>query len=226
MSETINNKITLFVDFDGTVANLDIGDVIFKKFVRGDLLEQGWHDKIIADWKDGTISSRECLSEQCANSVVTEEELKIELDKYDLTPGFTKTVKYCKDKDIPILILSDGMDFYIEYILSKYGLNDVPFRSNHMYFNDGSMVVEFPFIDRGCGHCGNCKRWHMETLRKDGKSLVYVGDGYSDRYAIKSADVVFAKSDLAEYCMKNNIDHYPFDDFYDVLQYLENINET
>ena len=146
------------------------------------------------------------------------------MEKYDLTAGFAKTAEYCRDNDIPVTILSDGLDYYIEYILSKHGINDIPFRSNHMYFNDGDMIVEFPFIDKGCGRCGNCKRWHIDMLRKDGDCIIYVGDGYSDRYAVNSADVVFAKGDLAEYCRKNNHDYLPFEDFYTVLKYLENLD--
>lgn len=187
-------------------------------------MEQNWHENILSDWKAGLISSHQCLSRECANTVVTEEEFRAELEKYDLTTGFAKTAKYCMDNGIPIIILSDGLDYYIEYILSKYGINDVPFRSNHMHFNDGNMVVEFPFVDKGCGRCGNCKRWHMDMLRKDGDCVIYVGDGYSDRYAINSADIVFAKDDLAEYCGKNNHEYLPFADFYTVLKYIENLN--
>ena len=224
MSETKENNVILFVDFDGTVTNHDVGDGIFSKFLRNDFQEQGFHEKIIADWKAGIISSEQCLSEECANVIITEEELHNELEKYTLTPGFVAATEYCIENDIPITILSDGLDYYIEYILSKYGINNIPFISNHMYFKNGNMVVEFPFIDMGCGRCGNSKRWHMDMLRKDGDCVVYVGDGYSDRYAIKSADVVFAKHDLAEYCREKNHEFIPFQDFYPILKYLENGN--
>ncbi len=218
------NKIKLFVDFDGTVTNRDVGDAIFSKFLPTDLIEQNWHDKIIAEWKAGLISSYQCLSSECANAVVTEKEFQTELENVDLTPGFVKTAKYCMINDIPITILSDGLDYYIKYILSKYDINYVPFRANHMYFNDGGIVIEFPFSDKGCGRCGNCKRWHMDTLRKDGDYIIYAGDGYSDRYAINSADMVFAKGDLAEYCRKNNHEYLPFEDFHTILKYLEDMN--
>lgn len=224
MSENKKNKLKLFIDFDGTVTTRDVGDGIFSNFLRRDLLEQGWFEKNIADWKAGIISSHECLSTHCANTFVTEEGLQAELEEYDLTPGFVKFIEYCKDNDIPILILSDGLDYYIEFILKKYGINDIPFRSNHMYFKDGIIGVEFPHMDKGCGRCGNCKRWHIDTRRKDGECVMYIGDGYSDMYAIKSADVVFAKGDLAEYCMETNHEYFPFEDFYTILKYLEKVN--
>ena len=55
--------------------------------------------------------------------------------------------------------------------------------------------------------------------------MVYVGDGYSDRYAIHSADVIFARYDLAGYCDKNGISYFPYDNFYAVLDYIEDNHE-
>ena len=60
----------------------------------------------------------------------------------------------------------------------------------------------------------------METLREDGETIIYVGDGYSDRYAIRNADVVIARGDLVEYCRNNGIEYELFNDFFDVLKAL------
>ena len=219
------NKIRLFVDFDGTITQKDVGNGIFDRFLRPDLLEQRWHEKIIDEWKAERISSLECLSLECENSIVTEEELQEELEKYALTPGFIETARYCKHRDIPLMILSDGLDFYIEYILGKYGLGFVDFRANHMFFTNGSLGVEFPYHEKGCGKCGNCKRWHMNSFSGDGERVIYVGDGYSDRYAIKSADVIFARRDLAVHCVDEHIEYIPFETFFNVLNYLKDCDE-
>ena len=216
-----SEKIRLFVDFDGTVTHKDVGNGIFNRFLRPELLEQGWHDEILKLWKAGSISSRECLSYECENSVVTEIELNAELEKFALTPGFVETVQYCRKHGIYLMILSDGLDYYIEYILGKYGISNVDYRANHVYFNNGTLAAEFPFVDKGCGRCGNCKRWHMDTICQDGDLVIYVGDGYSDRYAIRSADIIFAKHDLAEYCKRENLHFFPFDNFFDILKYFE-----
>lgn len=217
----MKQNIRLFIDFDGTVTTRDVGDGIFSRFLRKDLVEQGWHERIIAEWKAGRLSSQVCLLQECENTVVTEDELREELEKYEITPGFVKTAEYCRKMGIPMMILSDGMDYYIKYLLNKYNLCYIPFRSNHMRFNGTSLIMEFPFMDKGCGRCGNCKRWHMDKARMDGECIVYVGDGYSDRYAIKSADVIFARHDLAEYCRKNDIKYMSFENFFVILDYLE-----
>ncbi|MFC1538002.1 MtnX-like HAD-IB family phosphatase [Candidatus Latescibacterota bacterium] len=218
-------NIKLFVDFDGTVTEKDVGDGIFKKFMLTNHADDSLHEKLIEDWKAGRLSSEECLTRECAHLVMSEEEFQAELDEYALTPGFTETAEYCMKNNIPIMILSDGLDYYIKYLLEKYGLGYIPFFSNHMYFKNGGVSIEFPYIGHGCRRCGNCKRWHIIKNKNDGDCVVYIGDGYSDRFAIKSSDVVFARNDLAEYCMKNNHTFLPFKDFYSILTYLEKLND-
>lgn len=217
----------LYVDFDGTVTHRDVGNGIFDRFIRRELQEQNWHENILKEWKAERISSRDCLIQECANSLATESEMQEELENYNLTPGFIETAGYCRANKIPLMILSDGLDYYIEYILAKYGLSFVEYRANHMFFNgNGALGVEFPHFHGGCGRCGNCKRFHIDTQKQRDETLIYVGDGYSDRYAIKSVDVIFARRDLARYCTKEKIEYNPFDTFYDVLRYLKNGHEN
>lgn len=218
------NKIRLFVDFDGTITHKDVGEAIFERFLRPELVEQGWHEQIINEWITGRLSSHECLKRECEHTVITKEELNAELDNFSISAGFAETVSYCRNNDIPLLVLSDGLDYYIKYILEKHGLGNLEYRANHMYFSDGSLGVEFPYGGRGCGRCGNCKRWHIDNSRQNGDCVIYVGDGYSDRYAVRSADVIFARHDLAEFCGEENLDYFPFDNFFDVLNYLKSGN--
>lgn len=214
-------SLRIYIDFDGTITSRDVGDSIFERFLRPDLLAEGWHEDIIREWKAGRISSRDCLIRECGNTIVTREELDGLLDEHAITPGFAQLVEYCAGNDIPLCILSDGLDYYIEFILAKFGLSDIPYHANHMVFTDTSIGVEFPYADRGCGRCANCKRWHIEAARRKDEKTVYIGDGYSDRYAIKSVNTVFACHDLAEYCDTHKIEYIPFENFHDVLKYLE-----
>jgi 2,3-diketo-5-methylthio-1-phosphopentane phosphatase len=223
----MNRKnIRLFVDFDGTVTERDVGDGIFTKFMRKQPSDEGLHARLIEDWKAGRISSVECLTEECGNMIVTEAEFQTELDTYDLRPGFAETAEYCRKTGIPMTILSDGLDYYIQYLLKKNGLEYIPYYANHLYFANGGAVIEFPYIDGGCGRCGNCKRSHMKALREVDDIVVFVGDGYSDRFAIHDADVVFARADLAEFLTEHNRPFRPYTDFHEILTYLENVNDT
>ena len=58
---------------------------------------------------------------------------------------------------------------------------------------------------------------------KEGYEAVYVGDGFSDLHASKSADIVFAKDTLLKHCKKEGVECLPFKDFKDVYGYFKDI---
>jgi 2-hydroxy-3-keto-5-methylthiopentenyl-1-phosphate phosphatase len=131
---------------------------------------------------------------------------------------FPAFVDLCNREKIKLVILSDGLDYYIRLILEKFGLGALTFYSNLLKFEGRRLKPEFPYFDRGCGRCGNCKRFHLKTLRKPNQKVVYIGDGLSDKCAVAEADLVFAKDDLRRFCEKEDIKHYPFHDFGEVIQ--------
>ena len=220
----INNKYTIYIDFDGTVTTRDVGDGVFDRFLRKEL-GKNWHKDLLEEWKSGRLTSQECLLIQSKNSEVTKEEMVNALDNFELREGFTELIEHCRKNGISVEILSDGLDFYINHILKKNGLGDLTVKSNHMHFEGQSMVMEFPFMEFGCGHCGNCKRYHIEKSRANGNKIVYIGDGLSDRFAVKSSDIIFARGDLARHCKRNSIEFTYFPDFHTVLRFIEETNE-
>ncbi len=216
------NPVRLFIDFDGTLTHTDVGDLMFSTFLSADMVEEGWHGDIIARWKSGELSSGVCLTAECEKTRVTPGELDALLDTIPVTAGFVETAEYCRGNGIPLMVLSDGLDYYIEYVLAKFGLSDVAYRANVLTFReDGSLGVSFPYMNRECGRCGNCKESHISGSRSDGETVVYMGDGYSDRYAITRADVIFARRDLAVYCSEREIPYIPFESFHPVLAFLK-----
>jgi 2-hydroxy-3-keto-5-methylthiopentenyl-1-phosphate phosphatase len=61
----------------------------------------------------------------------------------------------------------------------------------------------------------------MRLLNKTNAPVIFVGDGLSDRYAVESADLVFAKDGLASYCTDHSIEHIPFQNLRDVATHLD-----
>ncbi|MFQ5864080.1 MAG: MtnX-like HAD-IB family phosphatase [bacterium] len=209
----------VFCDFDGTVAKNDVGNLLFRTFADGRCFD------IVNLWKKGVISSKECLTEECRIARVTREELEHFADAQQVDPYFKEFVVYCQKNRIQVEILSDGLDFYIERILKNHGLVPmVNFRSNHLVFvNRNQIRPEFPYYEKGCGKCGNCKGYHIREARTQGKHVIYVGDGLSDRCGAKEADLVFAKRDLLKFCQQNQIPHFEFKDFGEVFNQLKKI---
>ncbi|MBC7186087.1 MAG: HAD-IB family phosphatase, partial [Calditrichaeota bacterium] len=202
----------------GTVAAQDVGDGLFARFAHPD-----WR-KAVQAWKQGLISSRECLERECRLARVTRAALDAYAEEQELDPHFRTFADFCAERHIPLMVLSDGLDYYIARILRRHGLAHIPFRSNHLVFGaDGTIRPEFPYFELGCRVCGNCKGYHVRTHRQDGEVVVYVGDGFSDRCGVAEADVVLAKGDLLRYCQGEGIAHAPFTTFADVLTYVRTI---
>ena len=63
---------------------------------------------------------------------------------------------------------------------------------------------------------GNCKC--KSTPRN--KRVLVIGDGKSDMCVASTADFVFAKGSLADYCVANHIPHARFDTFAEVTALL------
>ncbi len=206
----------IICDFDGTVAQNDVGNLLFTTFA-----DSRCHD-IVRHWKAGRINSRECLIQECAIARASEIELERFALSQDLDPHFKAFVAYCESRGIEVEIASDGLDFYIDRIVRKYDLeNRVSVLSNRLVFTGSDTFrPEFPYFDEGCGRCGNCKGYHVRRARASHEIVVYVGDGLSDRCGAREADVVFAKNgrDLQEFCRREDILFIAYDDFADVRE--------
>jgi 2-hydroxy-3-keto-5-methylthiopentenyl-1-phosphate phosphatase len=207
----------VLVDFDGTITQEDVGALLFNTFSGKQ------SQKIVSLWLKGKISSKVCLERECGLIKITQSELKKFTLSQKIDEQFLTFVDLCNEKQIKLVILSDGLDFYIKLILKKYGLEDLSFYSNILRFENGKLRPDFPYYDRGCGNCGNCKRYHLENLKGAKQKVVYIGDGLSDRCAVQEADFVFAKNDLHKFCVKKKIKHYNFRDFGDVIRIFKDV---
>jgi 2-hydroxy-3-keto-5-methylthiopentenyl-1-phosphate phosphatase len=210
----------VFSDFDGTIAADDVGGRLFKTFAGAQATEIARH------FMDGTITACEYLTRECeAVESAPSGEVERFVDQFSLDPTFEVFVEFCRRQDLPLVVLSDGLDFYVERLLKNGGFGDLPVFSNHLEFVLSGAVTgfepSFPHADAECLLCGNCKRNHMLTLSADDDVIVYIGDGLSDRCPVKFADIVFAKGSLRRYCQEQNITYHEFRNFHDVIHRLE-----
>jgi 2-hydroxy-3-keto-5-methylthiopentenyl-1-phosphate phosphatase len=202
----------VLVDFDGTITKNDVGALLFKTFSNEE------SQKIVSLWLKGEINSKECLQRECELIRISRSELKKFALSQKIDGKFPAFVDLCNREKMKLVILSDGLDYYIKLILEKCGLGKLPFYSNLLRFEGKKLKPEFPYFDRGCGSCGNCKRYHLKSLKRAGQRVVYIGDGLSDKCAVTEADFVLAKDDLRRFCEKEGIKHYPFHNFEEVIQ--------
>ena len=207
-------RLAVLCDFDGTATKADVGYQIYTHF--GD---ERWLE-VNQRWRRGEISSKDCLIGEYSFMDASEQEVRELVLKMEIDPGLPDLVTICRKNDITIAIASDGCDFYIDTMLEKYGLSDVEVLCNEMRFRGRKVELSFPFYDQGCGVCGNCKTLHVQRFRDDSRTVIYVGDGLSDRFGARAADVVFAKRELKEYLVDNNVDFIEFSDLSDVNHWI------
>jgi 2,3-diketo-5-methylthio-1-phosphopentane phosphatase len=185
-------RLLVITDFDGTLSLTDVGYEVLLKFSR-----QGWDD-IDRDYCEGRIGSMEAYGRICAILGGTREAmLQFVAENTVIDPHFKEFYAFCRKSGIDVKVVSDGLDFYIDFILKKHGLSDIPFYSNVMTFCDGMpLSIEFPHANETCNKCGTCKSNILESCQAGYEKIVYVGDGYSDLCPAQKADLVFAKGIL------------------------------
>ncbi len=202
-------------DFDGTVAQDDVGNRFFRTFTTDAV---AWA-AIIDEWFAGTLGGREVLARECALVDVDELRLAAFVDAHALDPAFAPFVAAVRAAGDEVTIASDGLLLYIRPLLDRHGLAGVQARSNDARFVAGRLEPSFGTPPgEGCGRCGTCKGAVLAALAPAHARIVFVGDGLSDRCAAPRADVVYARDDLMTYCVAQGIPARPFETFEDVAR--------
>jgi 2,3-diketo-5-methylthio-1-phosphopentane phosphatase len=211
----MSRKIAIFSDFDNTISTHDVCVGIFDTF--------SW-----PNWRELEEKAIQCgrgsqsvLPMLLAPIRMPAHRLaEFILSQFEIDPFFLSFVKLCQERDWPLFVVSDGLDFYIKLLLGRAGLSYLNFRSNHLEIIEDKPSVEFPFADAACGRCGNCKRSRVDAVKALGYKIIYIGDGITDFCAAQSADLLFAKDALLAYCQERDISCYPFSNFHDLQHSL------
>ena len=208
-------RLLVVCDFDGTVCSVDMGNAFAERFA------ERW-EEIDRSYSSGEVGSRVAYSRMASLFRTNRSEaLDFVLRREQMDPLFPEFLGFCRERKIDLKIVSDGLDFYIEAILRKYGL-DVEFYSNRLIFREDDRIeFDFPPASEECGRCGTCKRSLLDRFRLDHDRIIYVGDGHSDICAARMADQIFAKDILYEKCMDSGTPCMHYDDFGDIRRSLE-----
>ncbi len=203
------------VDFDGTITTVDIS---YELAIS--LAGEGYAD-IDHVYRRKEIPIREWLK-RTAQVLPHDMDLLLSksLEWAVIRPGFDRFLEHARKQGSPVIIASDGFGFYIEPILRKHGIVE---QISYIYRNDtyinanGNLEVKTPHAHGICTVCGNCKALHVVNLKKQGRAVIYIGDGSNDRYGASWGDHVCARDQLAEYSRKYNFDYSQWSNFCDII---------
>lgn len=160
----------------------------------------------------GNGSHGEALVHEVGSLQATVQEVSAwAVENVELRPGFHELVERFQP-----VIVSSGLPQLILPVLEREGV-DVEVRSNDADPRPDGWVLSF-YDEALCPVCGgHCKR----AALPEGRPLVYVGDGFSDRCAALACDRVFARDYLAGFLADEAVPFEPFETLHDVVAALE-----
>lgn len=212
--------VAYLCDFDGTISPQDIGAAFAEHFSPGRDAERA---ELLEAWLAGRMGHRDLTTRQCALLEVTAEAALAFTRGFRLDPRFAPFAREALGRGDAVMVVSEGLGFYVEDHLGRAGLGHLPWAANEAVFEDGRVAARFPHADPACDACGNCKAQHVRRYRSRGFHTVLVGDGTSDRHGAEAADSVLARGGLAEWCREQGLAHGRFEHFGDVAEFARRL---
>lgn len=202
-------------DFDGTIIENNISVILRQKYAYGD-----W-ENIDSDYLQGNLSVEQSNKLQFALIKETRETLQeLILQNIEVRPGFAKFLSYCRESKIRFVIVSSGLDFYIETVLDHIGMSDLELKCGQTKFKKKKGIEVYytspagKKIDRGFKV--ECLNW----LKNDDDDILYIGDGLSDVEAARQASRIFAIGHLPRYLDAQSIPYSTYTDFHDLKKQI------
>ena len=208
----------IFCDFDGTITQSDNIVSIMKQFAPS-----GW-ETLAENVLSQTISISSGVGKMFSllDSSLKDEIIDYVKDTAVIRSGFAEFVHFTKELEIPLYIVSGGMDFFIEPLLD--GLVDQEcIYCNRARFDEEKIIIEWPHnCDSQCKEaCGCCKPSIMREVSKANSFNIVIGDSVTDFAAAKQANLVIARDRLLEKCKLEGIPHEGFQDFFQVIEIIQ-----
>jgi 2,3-diketo-5-methylthio-1-phosphopentane phosphatase len=171
----------------------------------------------------GEINVEKCLELEFKHVKSSKDEILKQISsKIEIREGFVKFVEYCKSKNLELIIVSAGLDFVIDYILTTLSLK-IPVIVPKTAFNGG---ITFTFPKRNDSNSEDFKADFVKKCKNEGNKVIFIGDGGSDYYGAKYSDYVFAveNKSLSKYLQPSqNQAMYVFNSFDEITNQVDEI---
>jgi len=208
---------TILCDFDGTISFQDVTDHLLEQFGM-----PGWQE-LEDRWEAGEIGSQVCMAGQIALLDASQEELNACLSSMAIDPWFADFVEHTRMRNIPMHIVSDGLDYAIHHILRANNISGIPVIANNLrQVNERRWSLSFPHHNPHCLKAsGTCKCTVAKKVAP--KKFLMIGDGRSDFCVSQIADHVFAQKSLVAECEKMGVPFSVMSDFSQASAHLDRL---
>jgi len=210
-------KTIVQCDFDGTITEEDVSFLLMDAFTDGN-----WK-QLLNECREGKISVG-FFNTKAFAMVKADRQTLLDFifrkSKVEIRPGFNELLTCCSKKGFKFVIVSNGLDFYIEAILRDIGIENIEVFAAQTQFGADGLQVKYIGPDGNQLEAG-FKESYTQLFLSRGYRVVYVGNGISDSFPARQSHHIFATGDLLAYCKQTNLDCVPFDDLNDVVRGLE-----
>jgi 2-hydroxy-3-keto-5-methylthiopentenyl-1-phosphate phosphatase len=209
------------VDFDGTACLHDVAEHLLERFA-----DPSWRSFDEA-WERGEIGSRETIVAQGRMLAADRATMLAFVSEHcPIDPTFGPFVAWLAERDVPVVVASDGFGFYIDPLFAAHGIAGIDVVTNEQGWDDRGHPDGMRFVSAHpeCVGCGTCKLQAVARARDAHGPVAFVGEGPSDRYGALYADVAFAKDALVGICRADGVPFLPWNDFHDVRRALEAVD--
>ena len=207
--------ITVQCDFDDTIVTDNLGQLVLEAFAS-----EGW--RLFDDaYQRGEMSVERSNQSQWGLVHAHREAIEqLAAEKARVREGFLEFVRYCRKAGVRLVVVSNGLDLYIDPVLKKLRVPHLEHYCGTTSITNEGVKVRYTDpsgteIDEGFKVA--CLRY----LQGNHNRLVYIGDGMSDIAAALHSDYVIARDTLAGHLESHHHPYSSFETFYDVIRALE-----
>ena len=205
-------NLAVLIDFDGTAAEINVLDTLYAKFGGPS------HHAIMERWKRGEISTMQEMESIFETVTANRQEMEAFLRTVELDPGFKPLLDACQEEGYAFAIVSDGLRWYIDYIVKQNQQDGVSVYACELIFEENGFSFKYPWYDPAYPLRSTAKPVIVKDFQARGYRVVFVGDGLSDIEVLDFADVVYAKDVLFESARAMGIPVKEFGDLNDVVR--------
>lgn len=213
-------KTLVQCDFDGSVTIGDVSFMLLDAFASGDWRQ--WDKKYDA----GEITVGR-FNTEVFSMITADEPIMLDYIKGRVTirPGFEEFVALCRRRDFRLVIVSNGLKFYIKQVLTDIGLPDLEIHAADTHFHPDGLRVEYVGSDTTATDIG-LKGIFVRLFLADSYRVIYIGDGRSDFEPARHCHTIFAAADngnLLPLCRRENVACHPYTTFHDIISVIETL---
>ena len=204
-------------DFDDTITIGNVSAIIREAFAPDE-----WRE-MEREFYAGKYSVEESNVRQFALVRASVDEIEELLStRVEVREGFVEFVEYCEREDIRFVVVSSGLDLYVNPTMRRAGLGRVEAHSAATTVSPDGVGVSYTGPS-GEPISHGFKDSFARHFKSQGYRTVYIGDGLSDVGPANEADFVIARSTLEANFKARSLPYYPFSTFLDVRRHVDEI---